>query len=342
MDEIPGDSNLRQASSFWETLEESAGRNVFQFEWERKLGEMYPVIRDSFLKKTAWNKDFPLGMTTNQNVVRRLREQRDKRLAGKSKNDTKPVLAGGERPYRDEIILGWIWQDLCRSVARAFGLFSKYGETSHPATRQIGELSDLPILLTIPSDENSLRIAAALLVVELNHPFVLLAPTRRFYNVKTSQLLSRSKAGFFDLESQLSILPNGSLEARHPGGELFSPYLSEQNTAPSENDAVRLFALFEKLKLETNCRKASLQEVFTLLVLDKISQAAVAKKLKCSEGTISARVKVIEDKMHCKIEILRNSASQLRNMEIEKDPQARTLYRKGLTDDTKSDDDDSY
>lgn len=229
---------------------------------------------------------------------------------------------------------------LCKSIARGFNLNEKFTETSFASTWQISELSNLPILLTIHNNYNDFLLVVAQLVASLNQPFILLAPTRRLFNIIISELLSRRNAAFFDLESQIAILPNGSLQAHKSGGELFSPYLSEQKTALSENEAVRLFALYEKLKSENNYRKASLHEVFTLLVLDKISQTAAAKKLKCSEGTISARVKVIEDKMYCKIEILRNSASELRNMEIEKDTQARKLYRKGLTDDTKSDDDD--
>jgi hypothetical protein len=340
MGEISEDPSLQKPSTFWQALENSVGRDVFVFEWKRELSQDFLLIRDLFLRKATRNKARPLGMVTTPSVLRRIRDFNELKMMDKTGKGFIPDWYYTKSTDDYEILLEWNWENLCRLFARAFGLHPKYAEVNDPFTRQIGEVSDLPVLLTIQSDENAFHLVAANLVASLNQPFILLAPTRRFFNIKISKLLSRRNAAFFDLASQIDSLSNGSLQAHKSGGELFSPFLPEHREALSENDASRLFVLFQKLKLETAYRKASLCDVFTLLVLDKMSQADAAKKLRCSEGTISARVKVIEDKMQNKIEILRNSASEIRNMDIEKDPRARKLFRKGLTDDTKSDDDD--
>jgi len=325
MGEISEETKRPATSPFWKALEDSFGRNVTQHEWEIRLGDEYPLIHKSFLAQATKDNNLPDGI-----ILAPTEWYSDIDVFPMQRDDDPPLAE------KHTCFLGWDLRFLCKSIARGFALVTKFAETSFPATWQISELSDLPVLLTIQHDEITFHLVVSQLVAKLNQPFVLLSPTRRFFNVTAVELLSRRNAGFFDLESQLSILPNGLLEARKSGGKLFSPYLPEQKAAISENEAVRLFALFERLKLETNYRKASLHEVFTLLVLNKLSQTAAAEKLKCSEATISARVKEIEKRMGNPIETLRNSASEIRERFIEKDPRAKKQYLKGLVDDTKS------
>jgi hypothetical protein len=109
----------------------------------------------------------------------------------------------------------------------------------------------------------------------------------------------------------------------------------QSKDAVTESEATRVFALMKQLDAGPAKRKAPLERVFRLLVLEGQTQEAVALECKCVPSLVSMRVTEIERKMGRRIEELRQLASNLGNMETaEKDPRARSLYRQGLTDDT--------
>ena len=326
MDKVSINSSQPAISPFWKALEDSSGRNVTQDQWENRLKKAYPQIRSLFLAQAIEDSNLPNMMVF---------ESQDYRPDIRRRRDGDPHL-----DEKDSTILGLNLHAFIKLVARGFNLNEKFAETGFASTWQISELSNLPILLTIQNNDSDFLSVVAQLVVSLNHPFILLAPTSRFFNIKISKLLSRRNAGFFDLATQFAILPDGSLQSHTSGGQLFLPYLPEQREDLSENDASRFFALFRKLKLETKYRKASLHDVFTILVLEKKSQVDAAKDLGCSEGLISERVKAIECKMGYSIKLLRNYASEIRDMNQEKDSRARKLYNGGLERNSDPNDDD--
>jgi hypothetical protein len=87
-------------------------------------------------------------------------------------------------------------------------------------------------------------------------------------------------------------------------------------------------------------RKAPLERVFRLLVLEGHSQEVVAGKCQCSPGLVSLRVTEIERRMGRPVGELRTLASQLGDMDsITDDSRARKIYRRELTDDTGSGED---
>lgn len=105
----------------------------------------------------------------------------------------------------------------------------------------------------------------------------------------------------------------------------------------SDSEAVRVFALMKSLDTGTRTRKAPLERVFRLLVLDGLSQEAAARRCQCSPGLISLRVADIERRMGRPVEQLRTLASRLGEMDASRgDERARAVYRRGLTDDTGS------
>ena len=109
----------------------------------------------------------------------------------------------------------------------------------------------------------------------------------------------------------------------------------------SDNEAARVFALMKSLDAGDRTRKAPLERVFRLLVLEGHSQDAVALKCQCSAGLISLRVTEIERRMQRPLEQLRALATQLGSMDMPvDDSRARAIYRRGLTDDTGLDDED--
>jgi len=117
--------------------------------------------------------------------------------------------------------------------------------------------------------------------------------------------------------------------------------VTKRDDGASESEATRVFALMKSLDAGERTRKAPLDRVFRLLVLEGHSQETVAVKCQCSPGLVSLRVAEIERRMGRPVMELRALASQLGAMNASvEDSRARTIYRRGLTDDTESEDQD--
>ena len=132
---------------------------------------------------------------------------------------------------------------LGRAVADALECDKKTHEFSLRRTWQVAEAGDdsLPVVLTIQPTEENFRTVVAELTARLPDGFILLAPTKQFCNAAIQELLAKSRAGFFDLKSNLTLRPDGSLEADKLGAEWFARVLTKPTamsatatTAPSE------------------------------------------------------------------------------------------------------------
>jgi hypothetical protein len=113
-------------------------------------------------------------------------------------------------------------------------------------------------------------------------------------------------------------------------------------TQVSESEAKRVFGLLEKLDDGDQARKAPLGAVFRQLVLQGQTQQDAAAKLGCSPALISARVKQLEQRMGHPLERLRALVTQAREVEMPvEDARARSIHRRGLTDDTAAEGDEA-
>ena len=108
--------------------------------------------------------------------------------------------------------------------------------------------------------------------------------------------------------------------------------------AASDSEAVRVFALMKSLDDGDRSCKAPLGRVFRMLVLEGLSQKAVAVKCDCAPSLITLRVAQIERRMSLPLLRLRLLASRLGDLDssAHQDPRARSIYQRGLTDDTGS------
>jgi hypothetical protein len=109
----------------------------------------------------------------------------------------------------------------------------------------------------------------------------------------------------------------------------------------SDNEAAQVFALMKSLDAGDRTRKAPLERVFRLLVLEGLSQEVASVKCQCSPGLVSLRVTEIERRMQRPLEQLRALATKLGSMDMPvDDSRARAIYRRGLTDDTGTEEDE--
>lgn len=118
---------------------------------------------------------------------------------------------------------------LGRAVADALECDRKAHDFSLRRTWQVAEAGDdaLPVVLTIQTTEESFRTVVAELSARLPGGFILLAPTKQFCNAAIQELLAKASAGFFDMESNLTLRADGSMEASKKGKELFARLLAE-------------------------------------------------------------------------------------------------------------------
>jgi hypothetical protein len=221
------------------------------------------------------------------------------------------------------------WSRLGRGIARAFDCEAKEVDFKLRGTRQVAAFGavGLPIVLTLRVERHEFRHVVAELMARLRRPFILLAPTNRALDGLGHELLANAGAGFFPLDSTLTLLPSGQLHSARPAGELFSPYLPAQAETVNETEAQRIFGLLQKLRSRRPGEKAPLHEVFVALVLEDRTQRATAERCDCSLGQIAARVRELELQFGLTLGQLRAYARPL--LELERTAKADRRNRKG-------------
>lgn len=301
----------------WQCLEEMPGLAASAAEWQRHLGGDFAVCKAAFLRRTTRHVA-SLPCPHDCGHAHDVRASRDGSFVG--------VCRGGDDdPACDDIPLTAddvaVWEvnlaRLGRAIALALKCDAKDAKLGLDRTRQIASLGDapLPIVLTIQHDEDGFGDVVAQLVARLPKGFILLAPTSRFCTAPATELLGKVNAGFFSLESLVTVLASGKLHASKSGGELFAAHLPEKREAIKESEGKRVFELFTKLATGKRIKKAPLETVFRHTVLKGHSQNKAAELCGCVPPLISRRVKTIESRFQMSIERLRNFASVILEME---------------------------
>jgi hypothetical protein len=170
------------------------------------------------------------------------------------------------------------------------------------------------------------------LAFSLQTPFILLAPTSQHVTVPCLELLARARAGFFDLASHVRLMPGGTLQALKAPGELFAAFTPE----PDREDRTvlqRAFALAKALDTEVPLRQPSPAAVFADYCIKGLNVSQIARKFRCSRGTVLNRLALIRRRTGMEPDSLRQISPHIEKIEDElSDPRASRIYRKGLVD----------
>ena len=142
---------------------------------------------------------------------------------------------------------------LGRAVAKALGCDGREMEFGLRRTWQVAAAGEgpTPVILTLQPEEEHFRSVVGELVARLPEGFILLAPTKSFCNAASSELLAKVKAGFMDLESNLTLRENGELEAHQSGKRLFARLLAD--IATGRKDAERPTARYRFRQAGSMC-----------------------------------------------------------------------------------------
>jgi hypothetical protein len=330
-----------RVSKLWQCLEAIGAPGAVTAEWQAWTGTEFGAFKTAFLQKApglAMSYPCPRECGCAHEVV----PHDDGSgvavcMCDPSSCDDFPVSAD------DRVIYRLNPAKLGQAIAKAFGCDARTAEFGLPRTWQVAAFgnSALPVVLTLQPDAAAFAGVVRQLIGQRGERFILLAPTSRFLDGNSQAALKAARAGVFDLEFHVTFLANGSLQARKSGGELFSPFLPENETAATDSEVAGIFAIWKRLDTGSKARKAPLETVFRMLVLEERTQAYVARQCHCVEGLISLRVGQIEKKMKRPLRELKNFKTRLGEMNTAiEEPRARRIYRKGLTDDTGEDNDE--
>jgi hypothetical protein len=172
----------------------------------------------------------------------------------------------------------------------------------------------VPVMLTIQPDANDYLNAIAHLTAKLPKGFILLTPTK-LTDAGTLELLARANAGFYDLESNFTLLPGGVLSAPKTANELFAGHLPEKQAAFKKSEVTRIFDVLQKLKSKRAGISAPLFDVFMAVVHGQMQYRSAAKTCGCSVGTLSTRIRELEAEFGLTIKQLQAYAGPLLEME---------------------------
>lgn len=107
---------------------------------------------------------------------------------------------------------------------------------------------------------------------------------------------------------------------------------SAEKEAPVSEDVARsAFALLQKLELDAPLKAPSVLTVFRLYCVDGFSADRVARKCRCSKGTVMSRLRFIEERTGVKPEQFRAMSGHLQQVDDDLNASgAREIYRRGL------------
>jgi hypothetical protein len=215
------------------------------------------------------------------------------------------------------------WPKIGKTLCRPFGLNFKMAKLGLYHTIQIGSWSreSIPAVFTIATSQSELMHTVTALVARLNRPFILLAPTAKHVGLAAQELLSTLGAIFIPLEKHLVPGPpspdgqsgadgEGQGEGEFSVSQTSTPQLSTTQSpstlfddlapqlpdAPDQDLAGRVCTVLDDLDSKSRRKHPSLAAVFKLYFVQDLPVAQVAKKCRCSVGTIANRLHLIQKK----------------------------------------------
>ncbi len=306
--------NEDKRTNFWRAIDTEYHLQGVPARWRRRMGTDFEAARGTFLRRTSEEaRCYPSRALCECNL----------RVVKHAADDIVAVSECGFTECEnitlkpeDIELWGLHFEKLGRAVARAFGCEPREADLGLPLTRQIGLFAgNVPVVFTIRPHPAAIHQLLAQLVALLKERFIVLVPTGQCYDGPVQALLKGNKVGFFDLETNLVLTQNGTLQARRNGAELFADWGVPHGSPVRESEAQRIFGVLQKLKSRRAGMKAPLYDVFVLTVLEGLAHRAAAKRCECSLGLLATRVAELEAEFGIPLKQLKAYVSPLLELE---------------------------
>jgi excisionase family DNA binding protein len=262
---------------FWSFIEQRPGP-AWVDQWAELLGEEFPLVRSKLLREVPYH---PTEFDTSKG-------RRAKITSANGKREWRII------PKKKLVRLEIDWHRLGNAVARAFDLENKYLTLDLHQTWQIGDFASgaLPVFLTVQGSCRDFRGVVAELAArysssnpKIPRPFVVVAPTTKFFDASIAALLDRHGATFFDLESNLKLSATGEFQTRESGKKWFIQLLPGQADQPSVVQTEQVSGLVKDLAPAGNGNGLSRKQTKTAGSL-LLNMGAGAKHLGVSRTTL--------------------------------------------------------
>ena len=289
--------NAREATSpmsnLWQSVEVLAAGNHVSAEWAKWSGDHFDLLRAHFLRDTEKRAGFvpcPHGCGCDHRIHKRANGA----LVGVCQCEPWNCEDVAVSPA-EATLLALNIAKFGRAVSKVFECDLRETRLPLPLTWQIGAKfgNGLPVFLTIQNERAAFRQVVADLAARQRERFILLAPTNRLLDATSRELLAGARAGFFDLETNLVLLPTGKLQPKVRPGELFQPFAPDAQEPAPETVFAHIIALIEKLDGDEQIKDPSVMRVFRLYCGHGLAAEAVAKRCGCVKTTVLKRLNII-------------------------------------------------
>jgi hypothetical protein len=327
----------------WGALEMVRGLVAVPAEWRARLRAHHDTFSGAYLrtrKTTVTSIPCPQGCGCAHEVVRH--------------GDESLVAICRCEPWNcDDVTLTEadveLWElneeKLGRELAKALDIDTRTRPLDIPGVMQIGAFgrAALPVVLVIRGEQEELRGAVVELVARLKERFIVLTPTSRRWDFRVKELLASAKAGLFELESLMTLDPQGRLHAAKRGNELFEPYLPAAEEKAPEEIVSSALELVKRLDSDMGVKAPTLITVFRLYCGTALTAQQVADRCGCSKGTIINRLALLRKKTGVDPDKMRAYASHIeKTQEAMTDSRARSIRASAVLDDEDDDQKDDY
>lgn len=339
----------------WQGLESSRGLTAVAACWLERVGEQFEPFKTAFLQRAPGmgrGMPCPRGCACTHEIISDTEHvsPREPQVGAThfspSTLHTRPsnlrAVCRCDPPNcpdipltpEDVVLFELSWNKTARALCNVLALDHKPADLGLLNTRQIGSWSvdAVPVILTIQHERGWFRSVLLELIARLRQRFILLAPTAKNLDAVCVELLESANAGFFALDACLALTEQGTLRltgARAPG-DLFAKFTPQPKDL-DESVATRAFALVQQLESDQPTKPPSALTVFRLYCIENLNVAQIARKCRCSRGTVRNRLGLIEARTGTNPDRLRKSSAHLDRIEASlSDSRASHIHRKSL------------
>ncbi len=308
-----GPSGHPALHGFFLALDMVPGGSALPTIWKRQLGADFEIFSSLFLRtrpdETAQSVPCPWNCGCSHKVVL----QGNGTLHGMCQCESQ--ACGTYTVMPDEMVpLELDWSKLAHVLCQAFGVQEKVVKLGLYNTLQLGAWSAdaVPVILTLASSRPEFLNTIAVLVARLGQPFIVFAPTNRHLGLAAKELLANTGAAFFALEDHLLLQSSSSTELELtctvPPEKLFAQVAPLAPDPSDEDLARRTFLALQNQDDSVRRKSPSLYTVFDLYCIKELTIPQIARKCRCSIGTVANRLKLLRGKTGVAPERLRRVA----------------------------------
>lgn len=316
-------------SRLWRSLEFLPGLAAVEAEWKALLDDDYTLVRKAFLVdsgKFASSYPCPHECGCTHQVVR----YSDGSIVAVCRCEPSSCDDIHLRA-EDTAIFQFDMSKFGRAIRKALGFHTREDDPGIFNTFQIAAYTDqsYPVFLTIQYERQSFKQVVAEIAAKIQGRFILLSPTADFSDSTCQSILAGTKSLMLPLETSLRMAQSGDFQIIGKREDLFAAFKIEQVAPQSDDELARVMHMVKVMDDEGAIKKLSLMTVFRCYCEEGLSAEKIARKCKCSKGTVINRKRQLEAKLGSKLESLRNISDHFEKIDGDlSDPRAEHIHRK--------------